>query len=169
MPPSPSVGMEWVWALLCSWWSACGPGYLACKWEYRVPLGTTSLRLSGSQGPGQRDRDLIWRLLCWARRVRAALDGWRAAACHLPRCRRPGKIVRPVLLSQLDFSFFPCELLLTKRVWVDGPHDLTVRGQLSAFITAFWVRMKTVENGRKRIYDIEKRKRSVRNISTFSN
>jgi len=22
---------------------------------------------------GQRDRDLIWRLLCWARRVRAAL------------------------------------------------------------------------------------------------
>jgi hypothetical protein len=31
------------------------------------------------------------------------------------------------------------------------------------------LRMKTVGNGRKRTYDIEKRKRSVRNISTFSN
>jgi hypothetical protein len=29
--------------------------------------------------------------------------------------------------------------------------------------------MKTVGNGRKRTYDIEKRKRSVRDISTFSN
>jgi hypothetical protein len=31
------------------------------------------------------------------------------------------------------------------------------------------VRMKTVGNGRKRTYDIEKRKRSVQEISTFSN
>jgi erythromycin esterase-like protein len=30
------------------------------------------------------------------------------------------------------------------------------------------VRMKTVENGRKRTYDIEKQKRSVLDISTFS-
>jgi hypothetical protein len=31
------------------------------------------------------------------------------------------------------------------------------------------VRMKTVGNGWKRTYDTEKRKRSVRDISTFSN
>jgi erythromycin esterase-like protein len=30
------------------------------------------------------------------------------------------------------------------------------------------VRMKTVKNGRKRTYDIEKQKRSVLDISTFS-
>jgi hypothetical protein len=36
-------------------------------------------------------------------------------------------------------------------------------------LTTSPLRMKTVENGRKRTYDIEKRKRSVQDISTFSN
>jgi hypothetical protein len=56
-----------------------------------------------------------------------------------------------------------------QRIWL--AHDTALQSQVLSALhsSSLGVKMKTVGNGRKRTYDIEKRKRSVRDISTFSN